>query len=199
MIDSIELPNHLHFKVENGQIHCSSLPGFYLIDPLEWSQKLGIPHLLVLQNNLGQKKILLRTGEMEVINSEIKQSFDRVVYPKPDTPWNFRVYDVVQSADEKIRLHSYSPADMLELTYQLFLKKRYSQAANYFQHAHFVKGLDEVSDQMLKKIIEMDDLHPNAVVFKLRAALALARNEVFYGQKKWDSLHELTKEVQSLS
>ncbi len=38
MIDSIELPIHLHFKVENGQIHCPSLPGFHLVDPLEWSQ-----------------------------------------------------------------------------------------------------------------------------------------------------------------
>ncbi len=85
--------------------------------------KLGIPHLLVLQNDSGQKKVLLRTGEMILGDSEIKQAFDRVVYPKSDTPWNFRVYDVVQSPDETSRLHSYSPADMLELAYQLFLKK----------------------------------------------------------------------------
>ncbi len=61
-----------------------------------------------------------------------------------------------------------------------------------------MKGLDEASDKMLKKIIAMDDLHPNAVVFKLRTALALARNEVFYGQKKWDSLGGLMKDAHSL-
>jgi hypothetical protein len=194
MIDTIEFDEHLKFEIKNEQIYSSNFPDFYLVNPQEWLQKLGVLHLIVLQNNNGQQKVLLRTGKMNVMDSEIKESFDPFIYPQSDTQWGYRAYDVVQSADEKTRLHSYSPADMLELSYQLFLKKRYTQAAKYFQRAHFVKGMDDDSLEKLKEIIKKEDPHPNAVIFQLRAALALARNDVFYGQQKWESLSDTIKD-----
>ncbi len=169
-MDRFELPAGLEFQVNEERMSSPAFPGFFVVDGSAWKKRLGIDQLIVLENGDAEQKILLRTG---------------------DSAWNYCLLDTIKSPNKPPRLRGSSPKDQLNLIHQLFLKKRYSQANRYLQELNFVKGMDAESEKLLGEMVKSPDAHPDAILLKLRFALQLAKNLLFYRHKKWEDVQKL--------
>lgn len=191
-IDVIEFQScDLRFKIQNNSIECENYPGYFIINPKDWQNKLGVDHLIVLVNQNGQEKVILRSGEMLTSADSVSQAFDPIVKPSAEcSSCYYQTYDVLKTAGNRVFLNNYNPDSMLVLVHQLILKKRYRQAADYMSRIHFVKGVSDEALKIFEQIIQNEDKHPDAVLLKLRLALVYIKNRLFYKNLLWSEINE---------
>ena len=184
-VDTLYIAKQLAFHLQNEKWYSSSHRGFFLTDATTWKQRLGVDHVIVLENANHEQKVLLRIGDMAALD----HSLDPVVTPNKQTSWGYCAFDVV--VDTEVRLRAESAKEQLVLIEQLFLKKRYSQAAYYLNQLNFIKGMDDHSVAILSKLLDAADDHPDAILLKLRFALQLSKNLLFYQHTPWKELYKL--------
>lgn len=192
-VDKLKLPTGLEFHVHNDKMSSPAFPGFTVVDGSYWKKKLGLDHLIVLENIEGEQKILLRTGSLYALSNGLEKVFDPDVRPGTLSDWNYCLLDIVKKPYRKPFLQGTSPKDQLHFIHQLFLKKRYSQAQAYLKELNFVKGLDTESQKILETLLHLHDEHPDAILLKLRFALQLAKNLIFYQHNEWENVQKLIK------
>lgn len=188
LIHSIELPRYgLQFEVKETPLKAYSkeIPGFFIAQDqishfFDWEEHL------VLENPLGQKKVIL--PKVIFTATETAEKRGREGPFAPSISYDLRKKNAylvgeLQFIEQKAYLKVHSLDDKFQLTLLHFYRKQYKKALYYLNECDVQNGIPEKMAETFFKQIYSNDGHPYAVAFRLKCLILFSHNSLKYLHK----------------
>lgn len=156
------------------------VPGYYLSNDQKIDFGSQWPSYLVLQNTLGQKKILMVNRVLDPSHSPMTP-FDMKIQVTMGSSKRFLVYDL-EEIEGAQRLKASCVRDALYLAHMMLAKKNYKSADFYLEKSISLGIFSKKENQLIRTMLSYaeSDRHPDALVLSCRALLLSEQNRLKY-------------------